>query len=88
MWLFSKLQSYLVYRLFTLNSSSKTSILTITPWEGGIYLFAVSLQIHTMDRVNFLSVHFNFNDLYTYAKDQDKALLFFGPGIIDAVFPG
>ena len=63
-------------------------ILTITPWEGGIYLFAVSLQIYTMDRVNFLSVYFNLKDLYTYAKDQDKALLFFGPGIIDAVLPG
>ena len=41
-----------------------------------------------MDWVNFLSVHFKLNDLYTYAKDQDKALLFFGPGIIDAVLPG
>ena len=41
-----------------------------------------------MDQVQFLSVHLNLNDLYTYAKDQDKALLFFGPGIIDAVLPG
>ena len=41
-----------------------------------------------MDWVNFLSVHFNFSDLYTYAKDQDKALVFFGPGIIDTVLPG
>ena len=41
-----------------------------------------------MDRVNFLSVYFNLKDFYTYAKDQDKALLFFGPGIIDAGLPG
>ena len=41
-----------------------------------------------MDRVNFLSVDLNLNNLYTYTKDQDKALLFFGPGIIDAVLPG
>ena len=41
-----------------------------------------------MDQVNFLSVDINLNNLYTYTKDHDKALLFFGPGIIDAVLPG
>ena len=75
MWLFSKLQSYLVFHLFTLNSSLKTLILTITPWEGGIYLFAVSLQIYTMDQVILLGLDLNLNYLYTYAEDQDKALL-------------
>ena len=41
-----------------------------------------------MDQFNFYGVDLDHNDLYTYAKDQDKALLFFGPGIIDAVLPG
>ena len=41
-----------------------------------------------MDRVNFLGVDLDHNNLYTYSKDQDKALLSFGPRIIDAVLPG
>ena len=41
-----------------------------------------------MDQVNFLSVDFNLNNLYTYAKDQDKALVSLGPRIVDAVLPG
>ena len=46
------------------------------------------VDVHTKEVDPVHSVNFNLSDLYTYAKDQDKALLSFGPRIIDAVLPG
>ena len=41
-----------------------------------------------MDRFNFHGVNKEQDDLYTYAKDRDKALSSLGPRLVDAVLPG
>ena len=41
-----------------------------------------------MDRFNFDGVDLDYNDLYIYAKDWDKALVLLGPRIVDTVLPG
>ena len=41
-----------------------------------------------MNRFNFHGVDLDHNDLYTYAKDQEKAQVFLGTRIVDAVLPG